>query len=66
MIHADHDDTVVGDLVEVTWVDAAFDLDSPVPPILMHSLGWIVERTDGWITIASPTPGARGSGHSFN
>lgn len=47
MIHADHDDTVVGDLVGVTWVDAAFDLDQAVPPILMHSLGWIVERTDG-------------------
>lgn len=52
MIPIANDDTVPGDFVVVTWLDAAFDLDSIPGTPVMETAGWIVDSNDEAVTVA--------------
>lgn len=49
MVRFDHDDTVVGDLVEAEWL---LHHNLTPEPTVMHTVGWIRETNEQWITLA--------------
>lgn len=58
MVSNCNDDTVVGDFVLVSWIDASFDLDEPPTPLPMETVGWITVTNDEWVTVAQERDGA--------
>ena len=42
-----------GDLVLISWRDAAFNLDDSPGTVVMETVGWVTDKTQHEVTLAS-------------